>query len=330
MTAFRLAGISTFLLVSCICECRADQTYFGTPYGNNKIAADVPPAPEQESKPAPPSAGPEKPAEVKPETPEAPPELTVADWQKKAVKEFPSLADPKSELNHKFIQQVNELKSSNPAYFRDPKWPFTLAQSVNDALNPIIPGVSLNPLESQPTPTPTPEPTPTPKPTPVEPKPFDQLDKENVRLECKVNTGAKINDRFNNGEGFYSVDKTVTKEIIVTVTQTGRTKVPVTVEAFFVLSGSEGEMVIPAGSQKLETGEGSPSFTNSSRGKKTVVNYDTPLISTEGKKISGWLVRALAADGRTLGVAASSEKSLGVAKNPKLLAAELARNKKEP
>jgi len=329
MTAFRLAGISAFLLGLCISQGHAEQTYFGTTYGNKVPAADLPPSQEPEAKPAPPESAPEKPADAKPETAEVPPELTVADWQRKAVKEFPALADPKSEFNHKFIQQVNELKSSNPSYFRDPKWPFTLAQSVSDALNPIIPGVGLNPLESQPTPSPTPEPTPTPKPAPVEPKPFDQLDKENVRLECKVNTGAKINDRFNNGEGFYSVDKTVTKEIIVTVTQTGRTKVPVTVEAFFVLSGAEGESVIPAGSQKLETGEGSPSFTNSSRGRKTVVNYDTPLVSTEGKKISGWLVRALAADGRTLGVAASSEKSLGVAKNPKLLAAELARNKKE-
>lgn len=64
----------------------------------------------------------------------------TAPWQKKAIAEFPALADANSDLNHKFIARVKELKSSNPASFNDPKWPYLLAQEVSKPIEkPVIP-----------------------------------------------------------------------------------------------------------------------------------------------------------------------------------------------
>jgi len=55
----------------------------------------------------------------------------VVDWQKKTVEEFPSLMDPNSELNHKFIERIRVLKASNPGYFNNPQWPYLLAKEVS-------------------------------------------------------------------------------------------------------------------------------------------------------------------------------------------------------
>jgi len=46
--------------------------------------------------------------------------LAPIDWQKKAVAEFPDLAKPDSDLNHKFLARVKELKATNAAYFEPP------------------------------------------------------------------------------------------------------------------------------------------------------------------------------------------------------------------
>jgi len=55
------------------------------------------------------------------------------NWQKKAIAEYPELADANSDINHKFVAKVNDLRSSNPAYFNNPQWPYLLAEEVEKA-----------------------------------------------------------------------------------------------------------------------------------------------------------------------------------------------------
>jgi hypothetical protein len=73
---------------------------------------------------------------------------TVEQWQKKTVQDFPEIGIAGSPMNTKFIQSVTSLKSSNPALFNDPKWPYIIAEQVANVKNPgqgIIPGVEVNP-----------------------------------------------------------------------------------------------------------------------------------------------------------------------------------------
>jgi len=69
--------------------------------------------------------------------------LSMADWQKKTVSEFPTLMDPKSELNRRFTEKIRVIKASNPGYFTNPEWPYLLAKEVSGGMTsaPQIPGV---------------------------------------------------------------------------------------------------------------------------------------------------------------------------------------------
>ena len=69
----------------------------------------------------------------------APAQQSVDDWQKKAVADFPLLATKGSEFNRQFITKVQLLHRTDPAFFNDPRWPYTLAEQVSKP--PIIPGL---------------------------------------------------------------------------------------------------------------------------------------------------------------------------------------------
>jgi len=72
---------------------------------------------------------------------------TVEIWKKKAVTDYPELGTSGSPMNLKFIQMVNSLKITNPSYFKDPKWPYTLAQEVagvKTSPSGTIPGLDNN------------------------------------------------------------------------------------------------------------------------------------------------------------------------------------------
>ena len=308
------------LIVAVVFSAHASaQTYFGNKLDNAAPASLIIPT---TNVPQPAPAPQPLPDAPQPEQNSVP--LTAVDYQKLAVQKFPELKDPSSALNRKFIQEVGELKKSNPAYFNNPQWPLLLAQSINEASNPIIPG-----LNTSATPTPQPrraKPTPDPTPTPApEIKPFSQLDKENVRLEAKVQDANKVDRSYRSGWGYSSTDKTVTKEVAITVVQIGKPKLPLTVDVFFVHGGAGSESFVPGGSEKVDSGEGLVTFSNSTKNSRTT-DYDG-LNSFEGQKIIGWLARATAADGRTLGVAASSEKYLTIAKDPKRIASLVKRSK---
>gem|GEM_PF-671886 len=58
---------------------------------------------------------------------------TVAEWQAKAVKEYPALAEPDSAFNQEFRQLYQEKKTAEPAFFNDPRWPWELATLVAGA-----------------------------------------------------------------------------------------------------------------------------------------------------------------------------------------------------
>ena len=66
-------------------------------------------------------------------------QTTEEEWKKKAVQDFPDLAVSGSELNIKYVKKVKSILYSDPSYFKDPRWPYTLAEEVRK--NPIIPGL---------------------------------------------------------------------------------------------------------------------------------------------------------------------------------------------
>ncbi len=57
-------------------------------------------------------------------------EGTLAEWQAKALAEFPSLGVPGSAFNSLFLERVKLLRQKNPKVLRDPSWPYRLAQQV--------------------------------------------------------------------------------------------------------------------------------------------------------------------------------------------------------
>ncbi len=57
-------------------------------------------------------------------------EGTLAEWQAKALVEFPSLGVPGSAFNSLFLERLKLLRQKNPKVLRDPSWPYRLAQQV--------------------------------------------------------------------------------------------------------------------------------------------------------------------------------------------------------
>gem|GEM_PF-4334959 len=69
---------------------------------------------------------------------------TVEEWQKKTVADFPDIGVSGSPMNLKFIQIVNALRVSNPAFFKTSNWPYLIAQQIagpKPSESAIIPGL---------------------------------------------------------------------------------------------------------------------------------------------------------------------------------------------
>jgi hypothetical protein len=66
-------------------------------------------------------------------------QTTVEQWQKKAVADYPELGVSGSSLNATFVRKVEAIKRTNPGFFRDPKWPYLVAEEISKT--PIIPGL---------------------------------------------------------------------------------------------------------------------------------------------------------------------------------------------
>lgn len=75
-------------------------------------------------------------------------QTTEEDWQRKAVDDYPELGVQGSELNKKYIQKVQSLRNSDPLFFKNPRWPYILAEEVN--VKPIIPGLENVNQDNQP------------------------------------------------------------------------------------------------------------------------------------------------------------------------------------
>lgn len=52
------------------------------------------------------------------------------NWQTKAIEKYPELTVQDSPLNKRFVEQVTERRKSNPAFFKDTKWPLILADEL--------------------------------------------------------------------------------------------------------------------------------------------------------------------------------------------------------
>jgi len=60
------------------------------------------------------------------------PSLTVDDWKKKAIEQYPDLAVAGSPLNVAFVAKYKAYKGTN--YFDSPDWPMRLAKECADSL----------------------------------------------------------------------------------------------------------------------------------------------------------------------------------------------------
>lgn len=66
-------------------------------------------------------------------------QTTVEDWQKKTVADFPDIGIKDSEMNQKYIRRIQELRYSDPTFFKNNRWPYALAEQIKKPA--IIPGV---------------------------------------------------------------------------------------------------------------------------------------------------------------------------------------------
>ncbi|MCE9518459.1 MAG: hypothetical protein K8R87_02665 [Verrucomicrobia bacterium] len=64
---------------------------------------------------------------------------TVEQWQKLTVEDFPQIAVKGSELNLKYVQRVKTLRDTDPSFFRDPRWPYAVAEQIT--AKSLIPGI---------------------------------------------------------------------------------------------------------------------------------------------------------------------------------------------
>ena len=310
MKIFRFLKLHAALFAAAFTATGAEPSYFGIKLENAVPASQQSKVQEPSPVPAPKDI-PEK-VHSNSKADEKDPPMSVAGWQRLAVQKYPELKDPNSDFNHKFVEKVNDLKNSNPGYFANPQWPFLLAQILAEVI-PCIPGIALDPLESvQPTP-PAPESIAA---KPLDFAPFDPLCSENVRLDSTGNSRLKIKGRHVDGDGIPTAERIWTKDIQITVSQIGRTKTSLTVETFWVYGGAGSESFVSAGSQKIERGEGSVTFSVPENSEAANVGGS----AAAPKKLVGWLAMATSADRRTLGVAGSSEKYQTIAKSPRKLA----------
>lgn len=61
---------------------------------------------------------------------------TTAQWQARAIAEYPELAVRDSPFNQRFLELLQERKAANASFLQDPAWPWTLAREVARELNP--------------------------------------------------------------------------------------------------------------------------------------------------------------------------------------------------
>ena len=115
---------------------------------------------------------------------------------------------------------------------------------------------------------------------------------------------------------------TSTKEIEVTIQQHRKEKQPLIVEFFFVIKGEAGRFAQQAGVLELPKGEGTATFSTSSKQDQARYVY-LGISERSGDRIEGWLVRAFNRE-RVLGVAASSPSLEELASRPDKLKALVA------
>ena len=108
---------------------------------------------------------------------------------------------------------------------------------------------------------------------------------------------------------------TSTKEIEVTIKQHRKEKQkPLVVEFFFIIKGEAGRFAQRAGALGLPEGEGTATFSTSSKQDKARYVY-LGISERSGDRIEGWLVRAFNRE-RVLGIAASSSSLEELASRP--------------
>lgn len=157
-------------------------------------------------------------------------------------------------------------------------------------------------------------------------QPFDRLGRENVTIEALHKSGGSSSDYdYKTRWGSYSKTVTSTKEIEVTVKQPRKEKQPLTLEFFFVIKGDSGRYAKQAGIFDLPEGEGSATFSTSSKQDRARWVY-LGISERSGERIEGWLVRALR-DQRIIGIAASSPSLEELAAKPDKLKALVASNR---
>ena len=118
-------------------------------------------------------------------------QTTVEDWQQRTVVEYPDIGVKDSEQNKKYVAKIKQLQQSNPAFFRDPKWPYLVADQITKA--PIIPGVeSVVPPTSSSIPAARPPSYPEQTPFTREPSPYArQQSSEQEAFIAAAEVGAK-------------------------------------------------------------------------------------------------------------------------------------------
>ena len=119
-------------------------------------------------------------------------QTTVEDWQQRTVVEYPDIGVKDSEQNKKYVAKIKQLQRADPAFFKNPKWPYLVAEQISRT--PIIPG-----LENV-TPSGTPVAPPARTNPLVEEAPFNNGQYSNVRKKTLFIAAVELQEKATKGD----------------------------------------------------------------------------------------------------------------------------------
>ncbi|MEO6845672.1 MAG: hypothetical protein ABI443_00290 [Chthoniobacterales bacterium] len=149
--------------------------------------------------------------------------------------------------------------------------------------------------------------------------PYNNLNPHNITLEeSTVSTGGSTDRKWESWWGSYSRDTISRRVIEIKIGRIGNSGEPLTLEVFkiFRQNGKETRLFL-TGKKEFPFGVGEYQFDITATATHVHYEYDYPRRDYKsGQTIAGWFVRAIR-NGAIVGVAASSESYLNMAKSPK-------------
>lgn len=150
---------------------------------------------------------------------------------------------------------------------------------------------------------------------------YDPLARNNLTLKTNLlSSGSAVTNRdLETGYGTYVRDLETEKILRVEIPVVPKEFSPPTIEAYAIVKNHQTKKLSSAKGEIAQHSPNGTDFRFSAKNRRERWMYaEDGRVSQHGDKILGWIVRAIV-DGRIVGVAASTDKYLIYAKNPREL-----------